>query len=275
MIHRSRAFMNSVNEARGFLIDMDGVLWRGKLFLPGVKEFIETLRLREIPFLLVTNNSTVSPGSTVDRLAEIDISIEPDEVVTSAFATASYLKSVLPEGSKVFAIGEKVVRGALKEAGFELLEGHDSADAVVVGFDRHVNWHKMTEAVLAIHAGALFVGTNPDVSFPIEGGQAVGNGAIIRAVEAASSTEPVIVGKPEPLLFEQAVHRIGLQAEQILMLGDRLETDILGAQRAGIATALLLTGVTSRQEAGLSEIKSDFIFEHLQALTHELRADPN
>lgn len=267
--------MNSVSEARGFLIDMDGVLWRGKLFMPGVKEFIETLRLRDFPFLLVTNNSTVSPSSTVDRLAEIDIFIEPVEVVTSAFATASYLQSVLAEGSKIFAIGETVVRNALEEAGFELLDGHDSAEAVVVGFDRHVNWHKMTEAVLAIHAGALFVGTNPDVSFPIEGGQAVGNGAIVRAIEAASSTKPVIVGKPEPLLFEQAVRQIGLQAEQILMLGDRLETDILGAQRAGIATGLLMTGVTSAREAERSKIKPDFIFEDLKVLTHELQSDPN
>jgi 4-nitrophenyl phosphatase len=267
--------MKSVNQARGILIDMDGVLWRGKEFLPGVKEFVETLRTRGIPFLLVTNNSTVSPVSTVNRLAEIEFVLEPDEVVTSALATASYLQGILPEGSRILVIGEEVVRNALEDAGFELLETHASADAVVVGFDRHVNWQKMTEAALAIQAGALFVGTNPDVSFPIEAGQAVGNGAIIRAIAAATSTMPTIVGKPEPLLFEQALRQIGLQAEQILMLGDRLETDILGAQRAGIATALLLTGVTSAPEARLSEIKPDFIFEDLSSLTREIQADPS
>ncbi|MGD2161597.1 MAG: HAD-IIA family hydrolase [Anaerolineales bacterium] len=264
--------MNAVTEARGLLIDMDGVLWRGHTFLPGVKNFFDTLRARETPFLLVTNNATASPESAVDRLANIDVAISPEEVLTSALATAGYLKTVLPHGAAVYPIGEQAVRQALLQAGFQVLDKHDSASAVVVGFDRDISWHKMTQAALAIQAGALFVGTNPDVSFPIEGGQAPGNGAFALAIEAATSVSPVIVGKPEPLLFEQAVDRLGLEAGKTLMLGDRIETDILGAQRAGIRTALLLTGVTSSDSAKASEIKPDFVFQDLDQLTNDLKA---
>jgi 4-nitrophenyl phosphatase len=264
--------MDAVNEVKGLLIDMDGVLWRGRAFLPGVKNFFDTLRTLQIPFLLVTNNATASPDSAVERLSNVEVTLDPEEVLTSALATAAYLKTVLPHGSHVYPIGEQAVRRALLEAGFQLLDEHDSAKAVVVGFDRDINWHKMTQASLAIQAGALFVGTNPDVSFPIEGGQAPGNGAFVMALEAATSVSPVIVGKPEPLLFEQAVTRLGLDAEKTLMLGDRLETDILGAQRAGIRSALLLTGVTSREEAQQSKIKPDFIFDDLDQLTIELKA---
>lgn len=264
--------MKAVNQSRGLLIDMDGVLWRGRTFLPGVREFFDALRDLDLPFMLVTNNATASPASAVERLAKVDVVIQPGEVLTSALATAAYLKTVLPAGSSVYPIGEQAVRQALQNAGFRLVDEHDSASAVVVGFDRDINWYKMTQAALAIQAGALFVGTNPDVSFPIEGGQAPGNGAFVLALEAATSTSPVIIGKPEPLLFEQAVDHLGLAPEQTLMLGDRLETDILGAKRAGIATALLLTGVTSREQAHASEIEADFVFEDLPQLTSELKA---
>lgn len=267
--------MKAVHEAHGLLIDMDGVLWRGRTFLPGVQDFFASLRSREVPFLLVTNNATASPASAVERLAKVDVSIEEREVLTSALATASYLQTVLPSGTTVFAIGEQAVRVALREAGFRVQDDHDSAQAVVVGFDREITWYKMTQASLAIQSGALFVGTNPDVSFPIEGGQAPGNGAFVRAIEAATSVSPVIVGKPEPPLFEQAVERLGLDCGRVLMLGDRLETDILGAQRAGISAALLLSGVTSSEQAEESEIKPDFIFSDLSALTFALEAGPD
>ena len=265
--------MKSINEVRGLLIDMDGVLWRGRTFLPGVNEFFTTLREHELPFLLVTNNATVSPQSAVDRLAKIQVAIEPREVLTSALATAAYLQTVLTPGATVYAIGEQAVRNALQEAGFKVLDQHDSAKAVVVGFDREINWDKMAEAALAIQAGALFVGTNPDVSFPIEGGQAPGNGAFVRAIEVSTNVSPVIVGKPEPLLFKQAIKALDLSPEETLMIGDRLETDILGAQRAGIGTALMLTGVTPMEKVAATDIKPDFIFEDLPDLTNQLEGD--
>jgi 4-nitrophenyl phosphatase len=264
--------MRSVNEARGLLIDMDGVLWRGGSLLPGVQEFFVALRDLKIPFLLVTNNATVSPESVVERLSSTQVEIKPEEVLTSALATAAYLQTVLPTGANVFPIGEAPVRAALRAAGFNLLEQHDSAQAVVMGFDREINLEKMTQAALAIQTGALFVGTNPDVSFPIEEGQAPGNGAFIRAIEATTSVSPVIVGKPEPLLFEQAVERLAIPSGKTLMVGDRLETDILGAQRAGISTALMLTGVTSIENVDASEIQPDFIYKDLKVFTAELKA---
>jgi 4-nitrophenyl phosphatase len=266
--------MNAVYEAQGLLIDMDGVLWRGQNFLPGVKDFFTLLRERGIPFLLVTNNSTVSPDSTVNKLADVDVFIEPQEVLTSTLATAAYLQSVLPKGANLLVIGEDNVWSTMQAAGFEVQDEHDSAQAVVVGFDREINWYKMTQAALAIQAGALFVGTNPDVSFPIEDGQAPGNGAFVLALEAATSVSPVIVGKPEPGLFEQALKRLSLKPEHALMLGDRLETDILGAQQAGIAGALLLTGVTAPDQLVDSQIKPDFIYQDLVAFNDAFRTGP-
>jgi 4-nitrophenyl phosphatase len=139
-----------------------------------------------------------------------------------------------------------------------------------MGFDREISWAKMTEASIAIQSGALFVATNPDLSFPIERGQAPGAGAFITAVQLITDVEPLMIGKPEPPLFNLARERLGLSAEEILVLGDRIETDILGAQRAGIAAGLLLTGVTSSDQAEASTIKPDWIFDDLPSLTREL-----
>lgn len=266
--------MKAVFESRGLLIDMDGVLWRGSKYLPGVKDFFATLRSRNLPFQMVTNNATASPASTVGRLSALEVDISESEVLTSAYATAQYLRSVLYEGASVFAIGEDAVLDALKQAGFQIQNEPDSVQAVIVGFDREISWKKLAQAAFAIQSGALFIGTNPDVSFPTERGQAPGNGAFVLALEAATNVKPVIVGKPEAQMFTQAVEHMGVDPAAALMLGDRLETDILGAQQVGIATALLLTGVTDRQQSEASEIKPDFVFEDLPAFTSALRGGP-
>ena len=143
----------------------------------------------------------------------------------------------------------------------------DDVEAVVIGFDRQISWEKLTRAALAVQNGALFVGTNPDLSFPLEQGQAPGNGAFVRVIELTTGIKPVIIGKPEPRLFDLAGERLGFVPDLILTVGDRLETDVLGAQRAGMATVLLLTGVTSPEAAAASEIKPGWIFDNLPALT--------
>jgi 4-nitrophenyl phosphatase len=260
-----------IKDSKAMIIDMDGVLWRGRTFLPGVNEFFAFLRRRSIPFILATNNSTATPQGVVDRLAQIDVEIQPSEVLTSSLATAAYLQTRFSEGTRVHAIGETAVRAAISEAGFKLSEDSDDVQVVVVGFDREINWDKLTRAALAIQKGALFVGTNPDTSFPLEHGQAPGNGAFVTALQVTTHVDPIIIGKPEPRLFKQAAQRLGLGTNGILTVGDRLETDILGAQRAGMATVLMLTGVTSPEEAMTSEIKPDWIFDDLPALTQALK----
>ena len=223
-----------------------------------------------MPFLLVTNNSTATPKSVVDRMDGAGVLINPAEVLTSSLATATHLQHEFPSGATIYAIGEDALKGALSAAGFRLADSADGVQAVVMGFDREISWAKMTEASIAIQSGALFVATNPDLSFPIERGQAPGAGAFITAVKLTTGVEPLIIGKPEPRLFNLARERFGLTVEQILGVGDRLETDILGAQRAGIATGLLLTGVTSSHQVEASTIKPDWIFDDLPSLTREL-----
>ncbi len=262
--------MKTLSDIKGLIIDLDGVLWHGHTFLEGVPEFFSFLRTNSLPFLLVTNNSTATPKSVVDRMEEVGVQIALAEVITSSLATTAYLQHRFPSGTAIYAIGEDALKDALSAAGFRLHDTADSVQAVVMGFDREISWAKMTEASIAIQSGALFVATNPDPSFPIERGQAPGAGAFIKAVQLATNVEPIIIGKPEPPLFNLARERLGLTAEQILAIGDRIETDILGAQRVGIATGMLLTGVTSSDQANASEIKPDWIFDDLPSLTREL-----
>jgi len=239
-------------------------------FLEGVPDFFSFLRTNSLPFLLVTNNSTATPKSVVERMGGAGVQIDPDEVLTSSQATATYLQHQFPSGTAIYVIGEDALKGALSAAGFHLHDSADGVQAVVMGFDREISWAKMTEASIAIQSGAHFVATNPDLSFPIERGQAPGAGAFIKAVQLTTNVEPLIIGKPEPPLFNLARERLGLTAEHILALGDRMETDILGAQRAGIAACLLLTGVTSSDQAKASTIKPDWIFDDLPSLTRKL-----
>ncbi len=258
--------LDRIKDTQALIIDMDGVLWRGRTFLPGVMEFFTALRQQSLPFILATNNSTATPQGVVERLAGSGVQVLPQEVLTSSLATASYLREQLEPGATLHVVGELALQDALRSAGFILTGESRHVDAVVVGFDRNISWEKLTKAALAIQFGALFVGTNPDKSFPIEEGQAPGNGAFITAIEVTTKVKPVIVGKPEPLLYQQAAERLQVPTEGILVVGDRLETDILGAQHARMASVLLLSGVTSADDAAASEIKAEWILEGLPAL---------
>ncbi len=252
-------------QIRGFIIDMDGVLWRGNRALPGLTEFFTFLQQGQLPFMLVTNNASVSPLSIQEKLAGYGIKIETESVLTAAQGAAAWLGNHLPPGSPLYVIGEQSLHGELSQAGFIPQPNGEAVAAVVVGFDRQLTWSKLAEACLAIAQGARFVGTNPDPSFPTERGLVPGNGAILAALETATNISPTVIGKPEPYLFDLALARLGTDPGSTLVLGDRLETDILGGVQVGAATALMLTGVTSEEEARQSSIKSDWIFSDLLA----------
>jgi 4-nitrophenyl phosphatase len=246
--------MTNLHAMRAAIIDMDGVLWAGETPLPGLLEFFHTLRTRAIPFVLATNNSSSTADQYVAKLARLGVRVAPDEVLTSGLATALYLRGQANgSGGRVFAIGESGVRQCLTEQGFTLLDLFDvRADYVVCGMDRALSWDKLATATLNVRAGARLVGTNPDTSFPTERGIVHGNGAILAALQAATGTAPVIVGKPEPIMYQQAMLRLGAAPAHTVAIGDRLETDILGAVRAGIRSLLVLTGIAARADlAGL------------------------
>ena len=266
-----RARMIEPKDLQGWVIDMDGVLWRGETPLPGLQEFFGLLRDRKLGFILATNNARQTAERVQAKLASFGVSIHPEQVLTSSVGAAAHLRSQLPEGSPVFAIGEQGLIEALEAAGFPVVPTAEGARAVVVGIDSELNWKKLAEAAYALQNGALFLGTNPDVSFPTERGEAPGNGATLAALTATTGRQPMVFGKPEPHLFRQALARLGTRPERTVALGDRLETDILGGSRAGLRTILVLTGVTSRSDLAGAEIQPDWVFEDLVELWRALQ----
>jgi 4-nitrophenyl phosphatase len=258
---------------RHLIVDMDGVLYRGSDVIPGTPGFLAFLRRRGIGFVLATNNSTRTPEQFVAKLARMGVEVEPSEILTSAQATAGYLAGVAPPGTRVFVVGMDGLRSALHGAGFELVE--EDPDYVVVGMDFTVCYERLAQATLHIRAGAAFVGTNGDLTFPSERGIVPGAGAILALLQAATGIAPRVTGKPETAMMEQAMLRLGATGETTAALGDRLETDILAGQRAGIRTLLVLSGVTDRSLLDDSEIQPDLVFDdvaHLRAIWEETLA---
>ena len=245
------------------IIDMDGVIYRGDQAIVGAKEFVALLQREGVPFLFLTNNSTRTPGQYVTKLDKMGIAIEEKDVLTSAQATALYLEKIALSGSRVYAIGEEGLRAALREK-YTIAE--EEASFVVVGMDTRLTYEKLKTATLLIRGGARFIATNPDKTLPTEEGLVPGNGAAIAALEAATGVIPFVVGKPEPAIFELALARMGVGKEGAAVIGDRLETDILGGQMAGLSTILVLSGAASRQELENSTIKPDLVFENVRQL---------
>lgn len=255
---------------KGLLIDMDGVLYRGQAPIPGAEHFVTFLRYRRIPFLLLTNNSSLSPGQYMAKLRGMGIEVHAEEILTSAQATARYLAQWEPEGARVYMIGQEGLRQALMEQGFTLVE--EGAKYVVVGWDWELTFAQLKRAALLIRAGAHFIATNPDRTFPSEEGIIPGNGAILAALEAATDIHPLVIGKPQPTIFQLALTQLGLDTQGVAVLGDRLETDILGGQRMGLGTLFVLSGVTDGEELAYSSIQPDMVFEdvaHLQRVWME------
>lgn len=249
---------------KSLIIDMDGVLYRGTEIIPGTREFLSFLRERGIRFSLATNNATRTPQQFVDKLAAMGVSVKPGEILTSALATASYLAETAPSGARVFVVGQDGLRAALRDKGFALVE--EDADYVVAGMDFTICYEELARASLQIRAGAQFIGTNPDKTFPSERGILPGAGSLLAFLEAASGASPIIVGKPETAMMEQAMALMDARPENTAVLGDRLETDILAGRRAGLRTVLVLSGVTDLEMLSGSEYQPDLVYEDVKDL---------
>jgi 4-nitrophenyl phosphatase len=247
------------------IIDMDGVLWRGETPMPGLKDFFAFLRERCINFILATNNASRRPDQYVEKLARFGVDVPQRAILTAAQATAAYLASVAPPRAPVHFIGADGLRDALTERGFELV--NDGARYVVVGWTKELTWEMLAQATIQIRAGAEFIGTNPDVTFPSERGLVPGNGSTLAAIQAATNTPPRIIGKPEPWLYQEAMRRMDAQASATAVIGDRLDTDIAGGLRASIRTILLFSGITTPEELTHSPIAPDMTFANITELT--------
>ena len=249
---------------RGVVFDMDGVLWRGSESLPGVPEFFAFLQQHGIRYVLATNNSTRTVDLYVERLNHFGIPATPDQVMTSAVATADYVSRHYPADTPVYIIGQQGIRDAMAAHGFREDPAH--ARLVIVGLDFDVRYEHFKTATLLIRAGADFIGTNGDLTFPVPEGLVPGNGSLLALLQAATDRVPTVIGKPEPGMLEVSLERLGTSPVETLMIGDRLETDILGGQRSGLPTALVLTGIATRDEAEVAIARPDGIFESLADL---------
>jgi len=250
---------------------MDGVLWRGSQALPGMTELFDLLFERELDFVLATNNSSRTQQDYVDKLANMGVSgIQPRHIVTSGTATVSTLKTQYSAGTRMYVVGGDGLKRNLTGAGFKLVD--TCAEVVVCGIDFDLTYDKARTATLLIRAGARFIGTNPDPSFPSPEGLVPGAGSIIALIEAASGQSPTIIGKPERGMFDAALRQLGAHPEETLMIGDRIGTDIVGAQALGIKTALVMTGVETKKSLRNSKVQPDMVFAGLPELIEALRA---
>jgi len=237
---------------KGVLLDLDGTVYFEDRQVPGAARFVNWLDEAGILYLFVTNRSNRPPLEVCEHLRSYGIRCNPDQVLTSGQATAEYLG-----GGKVFCIGEAGLDLAMNEAGLEITD--DRPDYVVVSFDRGFTYEKLKKACALIHAGARFIATNPDKALKIEGGISPGTGAIVAAVAAGCGEEPVVVGKPGRLIFDIGVRRLGLARESVVAVGDNIETDVAAGINARIRTALILTGITTREEADRASARPDWV----------------
>jgi 4-nitrophenyl phosphatase len=254
-----------LNHYTAVLLDMDGVLYRGQMPLPGVNEMLAMFARRSITYACVTNNSTLTPEQYEAKLAAMGIAIPAARVITSSVATRRYLESQAPRGTPAFYIGMEGLREALYGDGYFVYDEHQP-QMVVSGLDMGVTYAKLKIATLAIRAGARFVGTNPDLTLPTEEGLVPGAGAIQALLIAATGVTPLVIGKPEPTMLQAAIDILKANPQHTLVIGDRLDTDIAGAVAAGLASALVLTGVTTLADLEGSALQPGVIYAGLPEL---------
>jgi 4-nitrophenyl phosphatase len=250
------------------ILDMDGVVWKADAPIGDLASTFARIRERGLKFVFATNNGTKTPEEYQQKLADLGVNIDPSQVITSAMGIAFMLAQKFPRGTKIFMIGEDGIRVALEEKGFELLsvENAPEAQAVVMGIDRGINFYKVAEATLLVRAGIPFYTTNTDRTFPTPRGEIPGSGSWLSVITSATGIEPIVAGKPFPYLMELSLERLGTTKAETLIVGDRLETDIAAGQSVGCPTALVLSGVSSLEEARLWQPNPDIIAESLSEL---------
>lgn len=236
-----------LDDKRGYICDMDGVLYHGNRLLPGAAEFVRWLHDAEKQFLFLTNSSERSPRELSEKLNRLGLSVTEDHFYTSAMATAAFLVSQCPGGS-CYVIGEPGLSNALYQAGFS--QNDVSPDYVVVGETTSYTYERIRKAVKLVSAGARLIGTNPDLTGPAEHGVVPATGALVAPIELASGRKAYFTGKPNPLMLRSALRQLGCRREETVIIGDRMDTDIVAGIEAGIETVLMLSGVTAESELG-------------------------
>ena len=243
----------------GVISDMDGVIYRGREPIPGAQEFIDRLRDTDTPFVFLTNNSEQTPLDLVRKLAALGIhGLTAANFITSAMATAEFLAAQKPHGS-AYVIGGGGLSAELYQVGYSITD--TNPDYVVVGKTASFGFPMLRKAAQLIDRGAKFIGTNPDMVDPVEGGTEPAAGALLASIEAATGVKPYIVGKPNSLMMFYASKKLGIPAEDCVMIGDRMDTDVVGGLEAGMRTCLVLSGVSTRGAVERFPYRPTFVYD--------------
>src|SRR5436190_10968213 len=250
----------------GYLIDMDGVIYRGGQLIPGADRFIDELRSADVPLVFLTNNSQRTRRDVVTKLERLGIDVEERHVFTCAMATARYLARQKPGGT-AYVIGEGGLLMALHTNGYSIVDR--DPDYVVVGEGRTLNFEMVEAALGMILGGAKLVATNPDPNCPTQHGMRPGCGAIVAMLEAAAGVKAFSVGKPSPVMLRAARKELGLTTDQTVVIGDTMETDILGGAQLGFKTILVLSGGTRREDLARFAYRPDKVVESIADLDHQ------
>ncbi len=237
--------MQELRSRKAFICDMDGVIYHGNRLLPGVQEFVAWLYAEQKAFLFLTNNGAKTPRELGEKMRRLGLEIGEEHFYTSALATAAFLAQQCPGGT-AFVIGDSGITNALYNAGFSMND--INPDYVVVSESSSYSYDTVTHAVNLVRNGAKLIGTNPDLTGPIETGIQPATGALIAPIELATGAKAYFVGKPNPLMMRHALKRVGCRREETVIIGDRLDTDILAGIESEMTTVLVLSGVTTRAD---------------------------
>ena len=257
----------ALGDYQGYIFDLDGTVYLGEHLLPGADRALANLRAAGKRVAFISNKPIGRATEYAQKLRKLGVSAADHEVINSPVALRLYLKQA-NLGRRVLLIGEEPVREELERGGFEVVSDPAQAEIVVVSWDRSVNYERLNAALQALRAGAHFVATNPDVTCPLPGGcEALDAGSFIALLEAASGRSvEAVAGKPSPLMLQVIMQRWGLEPGECLLLGDRLDTDLELGRRAGAAVALVLTGVTTREQARAWPVQPDYLLESVADL---------
>lgn len=260
---------------RAVLFDMDGVIYVGKQPLPGAQAMLDYLETTGRGWTFVTNNASMTSVQFAEKVHAMGLRVAPERILGSSEATALWLAEQVRAGwpqGEVIMLGMEGMRSALLDQGFELTDDPFAATYAVSGAKFDLTYADLANVALAIRNGARFIGTNGDLTFPTERGQVPGAGSVLALFTAATDVQPIVIGKPNPPMYEIAMHRLGVTPQQTMMIGDRYDTDIAGALDLGILAAAVLTGVNSRAVHESQERPPDLIVENLPELLALLQA---
>jgi len=257
--------IEKIKDKKGFICDMDGVIYHGNKVLPGVKEFIAWLNKEEKKYLFLTNSSERTPKELQDKMMRLGIELDENVFYTSALATAQFLSSQIPRGT-VFVIGDAGLINALYAVGYTM--NNVNPDYVVVGDTRSYSFEKIEQAINLVLNGAKLIGTNPDLTGPIENGIMPATKALIAPIELATGKKAYFLGKPNPLMMRIALKKLGIPRTDSIIIGDRMDTDIIAGIESEIETLLVLTGITSHDMIHNFPYRPHYVLEGVGSIIH-------